>query len=59
MRLLGPTQQPAVEKPIVALSSLDRYGTENDPIVAEQMNNLPKVVFLSTNVGAIGLRQQL
>ena len=26
---------------------------------AEQMNNLPKVVFSSTNVGAIGLRQQL
>jgi hypothetical protein len=35
------------------------YGTENDPVVAEQMNNLPKVVFSSTNVGAIGLRQQL
>jgi hypothetical protein len=35
------------------------YATENDPIVAEQMNNLPKVVFSSTNVGAIGLRQQL
>jgi hypothetical protein len=42
MRLLGPTQQPAVEKPIAALSPLDRYGTENDPIVAEQMNNLPR-----------------
>jgi hypothetical protein len=27
--------------------------------VAEQMNNLPKVVFSSTNVGAIGLRQRL
>jgi hypothetical protein len=35
------------------------YATDNDPVVAEQMNNLPKVVFSSTNVGAIGLRQQL
>ena len=38
---------------------LTPYRTENDPIVAEQMNNLPEVVFSSTNVGAIGLRQQL
>ena len=37
------------------------YATENDPVVAERINNLPKVVFFSTNaiVEAIGLWQRL
>jgi hypothetical protein len=35
------------------------YATDSDSVVAEQMNNLRKVVFSSTNVGAIDLRQKL